>query len=278
VAVTETVGTEGKPESKAKPYKTGPLPGGQLPDVGTLFSETMAEFMDNIGPYAMAGLGQMLVVFPVTFIAIFVMYGVLALGWGGSIVLTGVLSGIAANVSEELAELVAMFGLLGSMFVPLLLMIPLFVGIIALFAPMSASLYRAMAAHQRGEKQLELGSSFSTMGQGLVSVIVAALIVGTLAMLGAMMCYLPVIAVSILFGFTMGFVALHRVGAMQAARMSMQHALAHLNWYVMFGILSLVLGMVAYYIPVVGPMFAVSFHVRAYRSLFGDGVEPNLAS
>jgi len=40
---------------------------------------------------------------------------------------------------------------------------------------------------------------------------------------------------------------------------------------VMYGLLTVAGGMVAGYVPVVGAMFMVAFHVRAYRYLFGDG-------
>jgi uncharacterized membrane protein len=151
-------------------------------------------------------------------------------------------------------------------------------GFVALFAPLHASLYRAVAAQQRGEKPLELGSAFSTLTQGLMPAIGAACIVVALSLLGVMFCYLPALLVPIFFGFTMGFAALHGLGGTQSARLSLQHAMKNLNWYVMFGILSIVMSMVASYVPVVGPMFAIAFHVRAYRYLFGDGSEPNLTS
>ena len=34
--------------------------------------------------------------------------------------------------------------------------------------------------------------------------------------------------------------------------------------------------MVGSYVPIVGPMFATAFHVRAYRGVFGDDAEPVL--
>jgi hypothetical protein len=36
------------------------------------------------------------------------------------------------------------------------------------------------------------------------------------------------------------------------------------------------LGMVASYVPVLGPIFLSALHVRAYREMFGDGEEPVL--
>ena len=41
-------------------------------------------------------------------------------------------------------------------------------------------------------------------------------------------------------------------------------------------VVSFALSMVASYVPVLGPAFLMALHVRAYRSMFGDGPEPML--
>lgn len=262
--------------AKPKPYKMESLPGGDLPEVGTLFNETLAEFTDNLGPYALAGLGQLVVFVPVVIVSVIAFYVVFFAGWIGTVALTGILGAMLSSISEDLAGLVMAFGSLGSMFVPLLLMIPVFLLMAAVLAPVQASLYRAVAAHQRGEKPLDFSSAFSTLTQNLSASITAAVVMTLLAAIALAMCYLPILLLPLFFGFTTTFAALHGLGGIQAARTSLQHALAHLNWHIIFALMAFVLGMFASYIPVVGPMFVLALHVRAYRYVFGDGAEPVL--
>lgn len=258
----------------SKPYRVGALDGGELPEVGALFSETLAEFTDNIGPYALAGLGQLMVVIPVTVVALIGFYVVFFGGMFGTWMVGAVFASVLSQISEDLGGIAMLIASLASMLVPVLLMLPFLLILIAALVPIQASMIRAVAAHQRGERPLDLMASFSTATQGLSSVLLAGVIMATLTILGLVLCYLPALVVPIFFGFTTSFAALHRVGGLQAAQMSLKHALGHLNWYLMFGLMSILINMVSVYIPVLGPMFSVALHVRAYRALFGDGETP----
>jgi hypothetical protein len=100
--------------------------------------------------------------------------------------------------------------------------------------------------------------------------------VGTLTGVGLMFFILPGLAVPVVFGFATSLVFLHRQGAVQAMRTAMQHALAHLEWHTPFALLYLVMVSFGGYLPIIGPAFAIAFHVRAYRYVFGDGDEPAL--
>lgn len=262
---------------KPKPYVLGPLAGGDLPDVGSLLTETFAEFGDNIGPYAMAGVGLMLVTMPLAFVMIFGIYIVVFGGMFGTMIAGAAFSVfVSQTVSEDLGAVAMVVTQLATIAVPVVLVVGAVAAIGAILAPLNASLARAVAAQQRGGPKLELTSPFSTFTQDLVSVVVAALLIAALVTMGAFLCYLPALAVPLLFGFGTTMVALHRTGAGQGLRTSMQHALGHLSWHLPFGLLYLVFSMVAGYVPVLGPMFLVAFHVRAYRHVFGDGEEPNL--
>jgi len=248
--------------------------GGELPDIGELLSETLTEFMENIGPYAMAGLGQMLLLIPLIMVVMVGMYALIAVGIFG-VVIGGV--GIAAVLPEELAGLGMIVGqlvLMGGMGVAFFGAIG-FIG--AIVAPVSASLVRAVAAHQRGEKTLELTSAFSSLTENVGAVIAGAAILSVVSMGLAMMCYFPALLPVIFLSFAAPLIALHGMGAMDGIRTALAHARAHFQWHAMFGLLHLVMLMAAGSIPVVGFMFVVAFQVRAYRRVFGDGSEPVLA-
>lgn len=261
-------------ETKPKPYRQGPMPGGELPEIGKLINETLAEFTENLAPYAMAGLGQLLVIMPVTFLAIILLYAVMAGGMFGTWAIGAVIAGILGQISEDLASIAGGFTALASMIVPFLLLIPLILAMAAVFAPIQGSLYRAVAAQQRGEKMMEISAAFSTATQGVINMIIATCIVAAIACVALMFCYLPVLLVPVFFGFTTSLAALHNVGGFAAARMSMSHAISHISWYALFGVVTIGISMVASYVPVLGPMFLVAMHVRAYRQIFGDGTEP----
>jgi hypothetical protein len=262
---------------KAKGYTMGRLAGGEVPDPAKLLSETLAELVDHVGPYLLAGLGQLVVVFPLTLVAVFLGYLVIGGGMFG-VMFGGMLAGAAVGqASEGLGGLVMILTQLLAFAVPIVGFGALIMGMIAVLAPLSASLTRAIAAHQRGEKELDFSASFSTATQDIGRVIIAGLIIGAAVTVGMMMCYLPALLVPLFLGFTTTFVALHRRSGLEAARINLQHVMANPGPHLTFGLLYLVMAMFSGYIPILGPMFVASFHVRAYRTLYGDGEEPVIA-
>lgn len=248
--------------------------GGELPDLGALLNETVTEFMENIGPYALAGLGQMLVVIPIALVMIFGMYAMIALGIGG--MLAGG-AGLAAVLPGELAGLGALAGALVGLAVIAVCFFG-FIGLMgAMMAPINASLLRAIAAHQRGEKTLELSSAFSSLGENIGAVIGGAAILTLLSVALSMMCYFPALLPVIFLGFAAPLIALHGRGAVEGIQAAAAHARSHLKWHALYGLLHFALLMAASSIPVVGVMFVLAFQVRAYRRVFGDGRQPVLA-
>jgi hypothetical protein len=153
----------------------------------------------------------------------------------------------------------------------------LIMGIIAPLMPTWASLTRAIAAHQRGEKELDFSASFSTATQDIGQVIVAGLIIGAGFAIGTMPFLLLLPLLPVFLGFTLTFVALHRRSGIEAARLNLRHVLANPGPHLTFGLLFFVMVMFSGYIPILGPMFVASFHVRAHRTLYGDGEEPVIA-
>jgi hypothetical protein len=249
----------------------GRLPGGEVPDVGRILSDTTAEFMADLGPYALAGLGYQLVVVPVVIVmflgiylglTVFIALGLVA-SLSGAFVVGEIfgpdLGALAAFVLQMIA-FAASFLVLGAL--TLVLAAPL--------AVVHAGLVRAIAAHQRGDEVLDLGAPFRHMRGGLSSIMVAFALYGGLVLVGAVMCYLPALLVPLFFGFALTLVSLHGRGAVAGFRESLAAMLAHPQQHVALWGLSLVLGLVGAYVPVIGPMFALALHVRAHRTIFGD--------
>ncbi|MFT4621377.1 MAG: hypothetical protein ACI8PZ_000029 [Myxococcota bacterium] len=257
------------PAVPAAGFTREPVAGGELPDPFQLLDETLKEFMANLGPYVLAGLGQMVFVFPVVFIAIIGLYALMFGGVFGGMAVVGL---VAAVLPEDLAGLVVG---LGSLALPIGLFGITFLvigGMSVVLMPTAASLARAVARHQRGEDDvLGFTSAFDSATQDVGSVITAGAVVVMLSIMGAMMCYFPAFAVLLFLGFAMNMVALHREGGVAAITTVFAHARQHLPWHGKFTLLYLVLMLVAGNVPIIGPMFAVALHVRAYRRLFGDG-------
>lgn len=262
---------------KPKLYKLEPEPGGEFPELSGLFNETLEEFQDNITPYVFAGLAQFAVMLPVVFLGIFGLYFGIALGMGGTMVIGGILGGmIMEYVSEGLGLVVMLATQFVAILVPFLLIF-LFIGFLAaVLAPFNASLVRAVAAHQRGQKELDFPEVFSTISQDLPKVIGAALILSGLTIVGLFMCYLPALAVPIVFGFASSLVAMHRLGPTDGVKSAFTHFSQHMNWHLTFGVVYVGMSMVAGYVPVLGPAFLLALHTRAYRKVFGDGEAPVL--
>ena len=267
------VAVETPPEKPKTKVGIGPLAGGELPDVGKILTESFSEFGENLGPYLMAGLGHFLVVLPVVFVTVILVYTVIFGGMFGTMILGTMVSVALAEVSQSLGDIGIMLTSVLSMIVPLVLMFGLIGLIGALMAPLHASLIRSIAAHQRGEEQLTFGSAFSHATDNLVSVVLVAFATTCISLALLTMCYLPALAVPVLLPFAGTLVALHGRGATNALRTAFKHSTGNLSWYVMFGLLTFAGGMVAGYVPVLGAMFMASFHVRAYRYVFGDGPE-----
>ncbi|MCB9672250.1 MAG: hypothetical protein H6736_04205 [Alphaproteobacteria bacterium] len=251
-----------------------PLPGGVVPDPIELFKSTLEELLDDVVPYLLAGVGQMVIVVPLVFVLIFFLYFVMFGTMFG-----GIFVGIAAAavtgevLGDDAAGLVFMLTYLGTWAVMLAAMVFVAVFIGAVLAPTQASLVRRVAEHQRGGRKLDFTACFSDAFLDLPSVVGVTLLVGTLFAVGMLLCYLPGLVAIVLLGFASSLVVLHRMGPVHAARTSVAHVMANPGFHGMFGLLYFATSMLAAYIPIIGTMFLMALHVRAARTLFGDGEE-----
>lgn len=253
-------------------------PGGGIPSIGALFSETLTDLTQNIAGYLMAGLALIVVVVPIAMIASTVgvvgLYAVMGVG-----VFASALGGAAigeATGDSDVAGLVTMFGSLGSSLLAFAVFFVFIAGLTGAMAPISASLYRAIAAHQRGEAPLTFGGAFSTVRQDVLSTAGALFLTTGATFVGLLFCYVGAFVPAILFSFAFTMVALHRKGAMEALSTCARHAMARPGEHATFVLAYIGTSLFASYIPVLGHMFMLSLAVRAYRKMYGDGAEPVL--
>ncbi len=252
--------------------------GGGIPSIGALFSETLTDVMNNIVGYLMMGLALMAVAIPVgifaSIVSLIVLYGVMGVGVFAS--LAGGAAMQEATGDEDLGGMVGALGSMGSIAVAFLLFFAFLLFLAAAMAPLSASLYRAIAAHQRGEGTLTFGAAFSTITQDIGATMGTVLLVTICTLVGVMFCYVGAIVPAALFTFALPMVALHRKGALESMRLCAGHAMAHPSEHGLFILAYFGTSLVAGYIPLFGHVFVLALAVRAYRKMFGDGPEPAL--
>jgi hypothetical protein len=232
-----------------------------------VFNETLTTFMNELGPHALAGLGFAVIVIPLIFVSLTLIYVVMIVfmvfGMAGS-------AALLESGSDAGAGILSLGTFLG-MFVAMFALLAL---VNACTAPFLGSLYRAVARHQRRERELSFGAAFSSLGTNLWATLFAQLLVMGLVLTGLLLCYFPALIVGFLLSWTFPLVAIHGRGALSAIGTSVAHCRKNLNWHVLFYLALMAVHMVANNIPILGTMFGVAFHVRMYREVFGDGPEP----
>lgn len=253
-------------------------PGGGIPSISALFAETFTDVTENIQGYLMVALALMAVMIPFSLVLTFVgMFGLyMALGIG---VFASILGGAAigeATGDSDLGGIVTVIGSVGSSVLAFLVFFALILLMAAAMAPLSASLDRAIAAHQRGEAPLTFNAAFATIRQDMMSAFGAVALVSATSLVGVFFCYVGAFVPAFFFSFAFPMVALHRKGAREAMRICATHAMARPMEHFVFMLAFVGTSLVAAYIPLLGPVFTLAFHVRAYRKMFGDGPEPVL--
>ncbi len=246
-------------------------PGGPLPPIGELLSETLADVRTHFEGYLMVGLAHWLVLVPVSVLFVFgamlVMYAVMGVGIVFSV---GLGEGFAIAGNRDLRDVVVLLGSVFSIGGGLLLFFVGITGLAAAFAPLNASVMRAIAAHQRGDAPLRFDAAFATLRQDLGATIGVALLTGLLSVVGVLFCYVGALVAGVFFGFAPSLVALHRRGPWEAVGIAARHALARPGDHLLMALTLLMMQFVAAYVPVLGHAFVLAFSVRAFRKMYGD--------
>lgn len=248
-----------------------PLPGGAHPEPMDIFQDTWKEFSDDLGPYILAGLGQLVVTIPVMMVLFFVVYfGVLTTLFGG--IFLGAIAGAVTSeaVGPEAGGAVFALSYAGSIVLMFVVILGLSMLVGAIMAPLNASMVRRVAEHQRGGRKLDFTAPFSDAGENLMGVILGSLLVGGIVLVGFLFCYLPGIIAAFMLIYAGTLVALKGLPPLAAVRASYQNFMEFPQFHLVFSLLYLGCGLLASYVPIVGPMFVMAAHVRAHRTLFGD--------
>ena len=251
------------------------LPATTRPGVTVVASEVLNEFMKDLGPYALAGAGYLVVMIPLIFVSIIVMY----IGMGVAMALMMMLAALAGSIVGELGGLVV--SLVGT-FLVVALIFAFAVGLNGLVAPLHASLYRAIAKHQRRDPEdevpteLSFGSAFSTVTTAPLSAAMIHIMVTGAVIVGLVFCYIGALVPVFFLMYAPGLVFVDGLSPIDAIKRSVATARENLGWHAGHFGLSMVIGMFSGYIPIIGPMFAQAYSVKIHRVVFGDHPEAEL--
>ena len=149
---------------------------------------------------------------------------------------------------------------------------------VAVAVPMQASIGRAVDRHLRGEEDLGLNASYSTITQDMGKVIAWGLLTVLLSTLGVFACYVGAFAVAFFLHLSLPALLLHRMGVVESMKFSYRFTMEHPKFCLAFWGLGLAIQMVLSYIPIVGMLillgFFLNYQFRGYRMLFGYGDTP----
>lgn len=252
-----------------------PVPADQLPSAVDIVSDSFKVFMDDIGPFALAGLGVFVAAIVAVVVVMTLAFGCMFAGFFGSMAIA---TGGAATGSDGAAAaggLVSGLGILVTYLGSLLLMV---VGIAVTTAPLNGSLLRAMDAHLRGGRKVGFGSAFETAFQQPVKDILSTIGLSAAIFVGILVFYVGALFSVFFFSWWPTYVMVDGAGVGEGAGKAFSHAKDNLGWHLgVFG-LGLAIGLVANYIPVVGPMFAAVYHLKAYRAAYpaGTAADPDI--
>lgn len=247
-APSEATAEDGGPKGPAEDS-------GKLPDVVNLLSEVFDDLMANFVGYLLSGVG----IAVVAMVAVFVMLGLIFGGMFGSAVLGQVLG---------YSKVISMLGMVGAMAGYLVVIL----GLVVVTAPMSASIARAVLAHQEEGVDLTVTASFSTFTVDLVQVVLLTVITFALGMVGVLFCYVGALVVALFLSFAFPAVVVHRLSAMDAIALSVRHVRENLVWHLGFWGLGMAILLAGQAIPLVGMLIGLpifyAYQVKAYTRVF----------
>jgi hypothetical protein len=230
----------------------------QIKPASEIASEGLNQFMGDLTPYVMAGVGQLIASLVFVFVGV---GGMMVIMFGG--IMAGAMVAVALEM-EALVGLCSIASYLGAIVVLVMFM--------SMLAPMQMSLIRAVDKHLDGEGELGIGSIVSTATHRPVGAILLNLIIVTLAVIGVFMCYLPALLVSLLFALATPIYALEDKGVFESLSQSFGHLRANFSWHLPFWGIGLLVAIAGGNIPVLGPMFHVLYLTQGYRAAFrGEG-------
>lgn len=224
----------------------------QEPEVLELLRELAGDFQKRFATYFLGGLGIGLVTLPLTFVAVFLLYG-------------GMFGGMVPGIMME-DEDIMLGGMVGGMLLGLLAMVAM---LVVVLAPLQASLARAMVAHFDGEEDLSLGAPFSTATEGLPNLLTFTVVHTVVGFVLTLFCYLPGIVWYALTDFAWCRVVLDGESAVEALGNAIAHVREHPVWHLTYFVILVAAALIVSYIPLIGtflaPSVTIGWRVYAYR-------------
>lgn len=240
-----------------------------LPSPVELVSITMTEFMDQVGPMAMLGLAQflsvmvaMVVILPLSFCCL---YGCMAGTAGLGAVVVAALESMLGEGGGALGAVFTMFGMVGSI---IAFYVFLLGGFAVVVAPVMGGVMRALDKHLRGIEEATLGGAFAGAKDQPVKDILSSFLFGLSIVLGMLFCYVGMFVPAFLLMWFNWACEVDGLSIRDGLSRSVRHVRDNLSWSLTVFVVGFAVNMVAAYIPILGPMFALAFMIRCYRAAF----------
>jgi len=224
-------------------------PAETLPPVVDLFMETIEDFKVSWKGHLLAGLGLMVVAFPVLFI----------------LILVSVAPFFAGIISEN--EVLVVVGFL-------LYMFGILAATIVVMGPVMYAAYSMEQAHLNGATELGFGSGLSRLMERPVGAIGYQALASALGTIGFFFFIVGAWVAQILVSFALPAMVVHNDGVMAAVSRSFSHVKDNFMWHLGFWGLGFAVMMVAGNVPIVGYAiglpFLANYTLRGYRAAFGS--------
>lgn len=224
----------------------------ELPKIMDVVNAVAADLQANLGGYALVGVAYHALLVPAALIGM----TFLALGLAPGVI----------NDDEQLLIAGYAVGVLG------------FVVILAgVTIPLQAGLYRTMWANVIDGEPLTFGAILANAPRDLPRVYAVEILLAFLVLLGVPFCYVGAIAVGIVTQFAFPAVIVHELGPLAAIGQSFRFVRSNPGFSAGYFAVGLVAGLIMGNIPLSGIVILpalVSFQLRCYRAIFGDGVGP----
>jgi hypothetical protein len=270
----------------AEPVPRSPIGASDAPDLGKALNAAFADFSQHLGPYALGALILTAISVPIVFMLVIFgyvflivsMFGMYGVGVMGTLALAALLRALLGDVGAALGTFVGVIVTSVLSIAAPLLAFFLLISLATLpLAPIQASWWRAVAAHQRGETTLAVDHTLGTVAERPLASMAVTFLCTLLHLLGLCCCGVGVLVTNFLFGAAPMLVALGGLGPVEALRASARAALAQPNWHAMWTALAMGLRLASRYVPVLGTAAVTAIEVRVHRERFGDRAASPLA-
>lgn len=214
-----------------------------LPGMGELLTQTVNRVTADPVNWLTGGVAVGIGTFVLVFVDLILLYGTMAVAAA---------PGMLVDNEEWIV-----FGIFGGSAAGLFGMVLLNT---IVFAPLSASMHRAVWQQLETGEKLSLGSPFSTATQDLLRVILYQILSTSLVAVGTLFFLVPGAILSAALSFAGPAIYIHRLGIGEAVSLSWNHFQRYLGWHLLLWLSATIITFVLQNIPFVGYMLVASIH------------------